>query len=172
MSYADSRYSHNMGYSYNNTSEAYDMSYADMPEPTPITKVRHIIRKKYIKAKEPMPVSIVRTFLTIVVVFALSLATLAIYAQNSSQKDELVNMQEQVATLEESNKYLEESINESLDLKKIEKEALLLGLQKPAEYQTVSISVPKESYTVQYGDSSETSNTLLDTIKNLFKGLR
>lgn len=46
--------------------------------------------------------------------------------------------------------FLENSIEESLDLKKIENEAVKLGLQKPAEYQIMHIKVPKESYTVQY----------------------
>ena len=96
-----------------------------------------------------------------------------VFASNSTKRDSIVGMQEQVATLQEENMFLENSIEESLDLKKIENEAVKLGLQKPAEYQIMHIKVPKESYTVQYSQSNANESYLSKVwskIQRIFEG--
>lgn len=103
----------------------------------------------------------------------MALVNLIVFASNSTKRDSIVNMQEQVATLQEENMFLENSIEESLDLKKIENEAVKLGLQKPAEYQIMHIQVPKESYTVQYSQSNANESYLSKVwskIQRIFEG--
>lgn len=155
---------------YNYTSEAIDYA-----EDTGIT-VSHKKRKKkiaYAKAREVAPLSLLKTYGTIALIFTMALVNLVVFASNSTRRDKIIDMQEQVATLQEENMFLEDSIEESLDLKKIENEALKLGLQKPAEYQIMYISVPKESYTVQYSQSEGQDSYLSKVwakIQKIFEG--
>ena len=140
-----------------------------------ITATVDIPKKRIVfaRAREVAPLSLVKTYGTIALLFTMALVNLIVFASNSTKRDSIVNMQEQVATLQEENMFLENSIEESLDLKKIENEAVKLGLQKPAEYQIMHIQVPKESYTVQYSQSNANESYLSKVwskIQRIFEG--
>jgi hypothetical protein len=155
---------------YNYTSEAFD--YAGMAAP-PVRK-RKVKKKKrviYSKVKEVAPLSLLKTYGTIAVIFCFVLALLCLYASNSSLRMNLVSLQDRLVATQEDNEYIRVSIDENLDLDKIQTEAMKLGFQMPAEYQIMEINVPKDSYTVQY-DSSEddTEEGFWSFFKNLFKG--
>ena len=149
---------------YNYTSEALDYA-VDAGVSAPRKPKKRIV---FARAREVAPLSLVKTYGTIALLFTMALVNLIVFASNS-----IVNMQEQVATLQEENMFLENSIEESLDLKKIENEAVKLGLQKPAEYQIMHIQVPKESYTVQYSQSNANESYLSKVwskIQRIFEG--
>lgn len=135
-----------------------------------LVSLRRIV---FARAREVAPLSLVKTYGTIALLFTMALVNLIVFASNSTKRDSIVGMQEQVATLQEENMFLENSIEESLDLKKIENEAVKLGLQKPAEYQIMHIKVPKESYTVQYSQSNANESYLSKVwskIQRIFEG--
>ena len=154
---------------YNYTSEALDYA-VDAGVSAPRKPKKRIV---FARAREVAPLSLVKTYGTIALLFTMALVNLIVFASNSTKRDSIVNMQEQVATLQEENMFLENSIEESLDLKKIENEAVKLGLQKPAEYQIMHIQVPKESYTVQYSQSNANESYLSKVwskIQRIFEG--
>ncbi len=69
--------------------------------------------------------------------------------QISSLKDEL-------STLQNENIVLASEISDTINLDYIENRAVNeLGMSEPQSYQIKTISVPEQSYTVQYSDSSE-----------------
>ncbi len=79
-------------------------------------------------------------------------------------------MKAQLESIQEDNEYLRTSIEDNLDLKYIEQEAIKLGMQKPAEYQLMKINVPKESYTVQYDTKAQPEEqSFIDYVKSWFK---
>ena len=154
---------------YNYTSEALDYA-TDAGVSAPRKPKRRIV---FARAREVAPLSLVKSYGTIELLFTMALVNLIVFASNSTKRDSIVGMQEQVATLQEENMFLENSIEESLDLKKIENEAVKLGLQKPAEYQIMHIKVPKESYTVQYSQSNANESYLSKVwskIQRIFEG--
>ena len=155
---------------YNYTSEAFDYDVV----PAPSGKKRRTRKDKqvvYSRVKEAAPMSLFKTYGTIALIFCFVLGILCIYASNSSLRTSIVSLQDRLVATQEDNEYLRISIEDELDLDHIKSEALKLGLQMPAEYQTVEIDVPKDSYTVQY-DSAESNakKSILDYVFDLFKG--
>lgn len=154
---------------YNYTSEAFDYD-EDIRISAPRKRKKRVA---FAKAREAAPLSLIKTYGTIALIFAMALVNLVAFASNSTKRDSILAMQEQVAELTEENMFLENSIEEGLDLKKIENEAVKLGLQKPAEYQIMYINVPKESYTVQYSQSDANDgiiNKLWTKVQKIFEG--
>ena len=100
---------------YNYTSEALDYA-VDAGVSAPRKPKKRIV---FARAREVAPLSLVKTYGTIALLFTMALVNLIVFASNSTKRDSIVNMQEQVATLQEENMFLENSIEESLDLKKI-----------------------------------------------------
>lgn len=145
-----SRYSHMPRYNY--TSEAFDW----VVEDTAPLKRKNVRKKKvvYSKVKEAAPLSLLKTYTTVAVIFCFVLALLCVYAYNANSRTQIVVLQERLEAAQEDREYIELSIEEGIDLYKIQQEAMKLGLQMPAEYQIVEISVPKDSYTVQYDSGS------------------
>lgn len=159
-------------YIYNNTSEAYEL-YTE-PEVYSEPK-RH--RKRAKKAKEleksteTMPLGMLKVFVCIGVAFGMTIGFLNVTASNSARQTELLELKENLETINENNAYLETQLNETIDLKRIESIAeTRLGMTKPKSYQIKYIDVPKESYTVQYDTDSETHIGFMDIVRNLFKG--
>ena len=99
---------------YNYTSEALDYA-VDAGVSAPRKPKKRIV---FARAREVAPLSLVKTYGTIALLFTMALVNLIVFASNSTKRDSIVNMQEQVATLQEENMFLENSIEESLDLKK------------------------------------------------------
>ncbi len=153
------------GYSsYNSTSVARDYSYRSY---------NNAVKRKAVKQraqKESIDLSLPKTFATIAILFIFTLSLLCTYASNSNRRDNIAAMKAELETIQEDNEYLRTSIEDNLDLKAIEQEALKLGLQKPAEYQITKINVPKESYTVQYDTQPNVEEqSFWEYIKSLFK---
>ena len=153
------------GYSsYNNTSVAHDYSYRSYNK---------AVRRKAVrqhKQKESIALSLPKTFATIAILFIFTLSLLCTHASNSSRRENIAAMKAELESIQEDNEYLRTSIEDNLDLKTIEQEALKLGLQKPAEYQITKINVPKESYTVQYDTQPNVEEqSFWEYIKSLFK---
>lgn len=132
---------------YNYTSEAFD--YANDEAAVPVKK-RRTLKKKVVRVREAAPLSLIKTYTTIAVIFCFVLTLLCLYASNSSLKIRLVELQDRLVATQEDNEYIRISIEDNLDLVKIQEQAMKLGLQLPAEYQIVEINVPKDSYAVQY----------------------
>lgn len=131
--------------SYNNTSVAHNFYYDENIAVRRSKKSRPVQDKKEI-GQLNMP----KTIATIAVVFTLSLVLLCANAVNSSYRGEIASKQAELAEIQEENQYLKTSLEDNLDLDKIEDEAEKLGLQKPQAYQITEVQVPNESYTVQY----------------------
>ncbi len=131
---------------YNYTSEAFD--YVGDVVDTPLRKSKK--KKGVIRIKEAAPLSLIKTYTTIAVIFCFVLTLLCLYASNSSLKTRLVELQDRLVATQEDNEYIRITIEDNLDLAKIQEQAMKLGLQLPAEYQIMEISVPKDSYAVQY----------------------
>lgn len=153
------------GYSsYNNTSVAQDYSYRSYNKAVKRKAVRRSAQK------ESIDLSLPKTFVTIAILFIFTLSWLCTFASNSSRRDNIAAMKAELETIQEDNEYLRTSIEDNLDLKAIEQEALKLGLQKPAEYQITKINVPKESYSVQYDTQPNVDEqSFWEYIKSLFK---
>lgn len=171
----DSHGSYNRGYSsanrrynnarYNYTSEAFD--YASEITPPLKKKKKKVV---YSRVKEAAPLSLLKTYGTIAVIFCFVLTLLCIYASNSAMRTNLVELQDRLEQTEEDNEYIQISIDNSIDLEKIKTEAMKLGLQMPAEYQIVEIDVPKDSYTEQYkSESTDIEEGFWDFLKKIFK---
>ncbi|MDR4022670.1 MAG: hypothetical protein Q3W84_02480, partial [Eubacteriales bacterium] len=61
-----------------------------------------------------------------------------------------------LSTLQNENIVLASEISDTINLDYIENRAVNeLGMSEPQSYQIKTISVPEQSYTVQYSDSSE-----------------
>lgn len=154
------------GYSgYNNTSVAHDFYYE------PEVAVNH---KRRVNAsadkKEIRQLNMPKTIASIAVVFTLSLVLLCSYAVNSSYRGEIASKQAELAEIQEENQYLQTSLEDNLDLDKIEREAEKLGLQKPQAYQITEVQVPNESYTVQYDAQIATQDkSVWEFVKGLLK---
>lgn len=152
---------------YNYTSEAFD--YADTVQTTVRRKRKKAV--KYSRVKEAAPLSLKKTYGTIVVIFCFVMVMLCLYASNSSLRSELVELQDRLVNAQEDNEYTRLAIDENIDLNKIQSEAMKLGLQMPAEYQIVEINVPKDSYAVQYQSAeTETEEGFISFLKNIIKG--
>ena len=150
---------------YNYTSEAFDFDY-DMPRPVRKPKSKS---SKYKRVREGNLLSSKKTIPTIFVIFGLVLTLLCIYASNSLSKNKIVELQDKLEQAKIDVEYLNVSIENNLDLERIKNDAMKLGLQLPAEYQIVEIDVPKDSYTVQYGnESKEKEENLFSFIRNWF----
>ncbi len=159
-------------YLYNNTSEAYEL-YAE-PEvyTAPQSRRKRAKRVKELeKSTERMPLSMLKVFVCIGTVFVMTLGFVNITASNSAKQRELLDLKDKLETINENNAYLETQLNETIDLKRIETIAeTRLGMTKPKSYQIKYIDVPKESYTVQYDNDSQTHIGFMDIVRNLFKG--
>lgn len=132
--------------SYNSGSVAHDYFYD-----TDIPVVKHKKRTaKRAKEKEIKQLNMPKTIVSIAVIFTFSLALLCAYAVNSSYRGEIASKQAELADIMEENEYLKTTLEDNVDLNKIESEAKKLGLQKPQPYQITEVQVPNESYTVQY----------------------
>ncbi len=154
------------GYSsYNNTSVAHDYSYRSYEQ---AYRKKAVSRRR--REKESIQLSLPKTYATIAIIFIFTLSLLCTYASNSSRREQIASMKAQLESIQEDNEYLRTSIDDNLDLKTLEQEAIKLGMQKPAEYQLMKIKVPKESYTVQYDTNSRTEEqSFLEYIKSWFK---
>ncbi len=154
------------GYSsYNNTSVARDYSYRSYEQ----AHRKKTVRKRQ-PEKESIQLSLPKTYATIAIIFIFTLSLLCTFASNSSRRDEIASMKAQLESIQEDNEYLRTSIDDKLDLKALEQEAIKLGMQKPAEYQLMKINVPKESYTVQYDTNPHVEEqSFIDYIKSWFK---
>lgn len=162
-SYSSHRRYNNARYNY--TSEAFD--YASEITPPLKKKKKKVV---YSRVREAAPLSLLKTYGTIAVIFCFVLTLLCIYASNSAMRTDLVELQDRLEQTKEDNEYIQISIDDSIDLEKIKTEAMKLGLQMPAEYQIVEIEVPKDSYTVQYNsESTETEEGFWDLLKKIFK---
>lgn len=145
-SYSRSSYRYTPRYNY--TSEAFDYAIDEIA--TPVRKRKTLKKKRVIKVREAAPLSLIKTYTTIAVIFCFVLTLLCLYASNSSLKTRLVELQDRLVATQEDNEYIRISIEDNLDLVKIQEQAMKLGLQMPAEYQIMEINVPKDSYAVQY----------------------
>ncbi|MGN1318416.1 MAG: hypothetical protein ACI4VF_05315 [Lachnospirales bacterium] len=150
---------------YNYTSEAFDYANETVTPPTKNKKKKVV----YSRVKEAAPLSLLKTYGTIAVIFCFVLTLLCVYASNSAMRTDLVELQDRLVQTKEDNEYIEVSIEENLDLDKIQSEAMKLGLQMPAEYQIVEINVPKDSYTVQYeAETGGKEEGFWSFLKNIF----
>lgn len=158
----------NRGYgysSYNYTSVAHDYSYRSY-EHTSRNKAAVTRPRK----KERTLLSLSKTYVTIAILFTFTLSFLCAQASNTGRREEIASMRAQLAAIEADNEYLRTSIEDNIDLKALEQEAVKLGMQKPAEYQLMKINVPKESYTVQYDTKPQTEEqSFIEFIKSWFK---
>ena len=158
--------SQNRGYySYNSTSLA--QKYFEEAYNEANNKPKYV--SKRLRKKERKILSLSKTFTTIAIIFVYTLLLLSTLAYNSDIRESIANMASQLSTIEENSEYLRSSINESIDLKYIEQEAIKYGLQKPVEYQLVEIRVPKESFTIQYDTQPQiVEQGFFDYLKSLF----
>ncbi|MCI1959835.1 MAG: hypothetical protein LKJ25_09480 [Clostridia bacterium] len=141
---------------YNYTSNAYDYNYDDRKEF--IEKEREERRAEAI-LKRAAKIHRMKLFVSVVVVFVGSLATMSSYATVAKQR--VINEKEadSLNSLKNANDTLQGQISDSADLAYIEKEAKgKLGMREPQSYQIVYIDVPKQSYTVQYNDNKKMQN--------------
>lgn len=154
---------------YNYTSEAFD--YVSNENIHPKRKAKRKNKVVYSKVKEVAPLSLLKTYGTIAVIFCFVLTILCMYASNSNKRTNLVALQDRLEATQVENEYMQVSMEDNMDLAKIESEALKLGLQKPAEYQIVEIDVAKDSYTVQYDSKKDNDEEgIWAFFKNIFKG--
>ena len=161
--------SHSYSPRYNYTSEAFDLIHE---APIPYRKNKRSKRGNvvYKRVREAAPLSLLKTYSTIAVIFCFVLALLCMYASNSGLKTEISELQDRLVATQEDNEYTRIAIEDNIDLNRIQQEAMKLGLQTPAEYQIMEINVPKDSYTVQYeSEEADTEKGFWSLITNLFK---
>ena len=162
-------YENRYNYTYNNTSEAYEL-YTYEEDEIQSRRQKAKQAKEAALQREKMPVGMLKVMLCVAVVFGMSVTYLSVSAGNNARYREIVSMNEQLETLNENNAYLETRLNETVDLKRIEELASTrLGMSKPKSYQIKYIDVQKESYTVQYKTDSKDSLTFVEAMSNLFK---
>lgn len=166
--YRNSSYNYSPRYNY--TSEAFDLVH-DVPIPYRKNKKAKRGNVVYKRVREAAPLSLLKTYSTIAVIFCFVLALLCMYASNSGLKTEISELQDRLVATQEDNEYTRIAIEDNIDLNKIQQEAFKLGFQMPAEYQIMEISVPKDSYTVQYdSEEADTEKNFWSFFMNLFKG--
>ncbi len=156
---------------YNHTSSAlaYDFEPEEAPRPEVHRVVKKVVKSRYVKQSEVIPVGFRKAVFGIALIAVFIVVLLRFSLTNNAHRESIVAMQETVDELREDNKYTRQSIDESLNLKEVESKALELGLQKPAEYQMIDISVPRDSYAVQYNTEQSVHHSLVDTVKTLLE---
>lgn len=156
---------------YNYTSEAFDYAHYELTPPERRKKKTSKKKVRYARIREAAPLSMIKTYATIAVIFCFVLSLLCLYASNSNRRTEIANLENELLKAQDDNEYIKISIEDNIDLDKIQSEALKLGLQMPAEYQIVEISVPKDSYAVQYDTEEVTEKGgFWSFFTGLFKG--
>ncbi len=111
-----------------------------------------------------------KTIITILMCFSLLLCLLCFSAINSKYRTDIALKQAELSEIMSENQYLQTSLKENIDLNKIAKEAVKLGLQKPQAYQITEVEVPNESYTVQYDTEIEQqSDNIIDFFVKIIK---
>lgn len=124
--------------------------------------VKHITRYEYIKSSTGN----FKIYFSIATFFLFVIMFVGIFAINTKKEAEIVANTEELKKLEANNSILQNEITKNINLEEIEKIAKnKLNMQKPEAHQIVYINIPKQSYTVQYGDSGNNSE---DTDENSF----
>jgi|GEM_PF-1179275 len=113
------------------------------------------------------------SFLLVAVVFVGILSWVASTAHAAQRRYALTVAQSALKTIKQENSDLMKDLYEGYDLADIEYIATAkLGMTKPEEHQLVHISVPKQSYSVQYDNTVENEQKLplfsLSTLVNFF----
>ena len=192
------RYIQGGGY-YSHTSQAYKLeAYAQPAEeyepprrkrqaPSPAVKARPPKRAKKGKVQRgtPKPQTVYKInmqnhrafspmgFLMIAVVFGGILAWVVSTAHADQRRYALTAAQNALKTIKQENSDLQKDLYEGYDLAEIAYlAAAKLGMTKPEEHQIVHVSVPKQSYSVQYDNPVENDSVLssfnLSTLVNFF----
>lgn len=177
--------SYNYGYYsslYGNTSSAYKLYHEEEEQQyieVPVKKRKRVVQKAVAPKtkkrkivpilKEESVVSLPKLLVLVGIFLAFMLGFVYISANNTVTRDHILSMEEELDAIKEDNEYTRRSLNENINLKELEKKATALGLQKPAEYQKINITVPKESYTVRFEAKHSEHHTLVDAVKKLLE---
>lgn len=138
---------------YSNGNIAYDVEPAYYPQeqPAPVLHPRPRIKREIEKERQRITIHKIKIIMALAVVFICSIAVMGGNAILEKQRVVLSQMRSELSTIESENLTLQSEITEQLDLDYVSQEATTrLGMAEPKSYQIVYITVPKESYTLQY----------------------
>ena len=140
---------------YNTSSNAYAY---DWPQEQAIPQPRRRRRSVYQESKaerQARHVHVLTYICAAAVVFAGCFLCMSSVAAVSRQRVTNQDLNAQIIALKSQNHTIETELAEKIDLEYIEEQATTrLGMAEPQPYQIMYISVPKESYTVQYDVAS------------------
>ncbi len=141
---------------YNTGSNAY--AYDFLPEeqaPKPRRRRRTAIRQESKAERKERHIHVLKYICAAAVVFSGCFLCMSSVAAVSRQRVTNQNLNAQIIALQSQNHTMETELAEKIDLEYIEEQATTrLGMAEPQPYQIMYISVPKESYTVQYDVAS------------------
>lgn len=90
------------------------------------------------------------------VFFFCCVVTITAISSVAEMRYQISSLKDELSTLQNENIVLASEISDTINLDYIENRAVNeLGMSEPQSYQIKTISVPEQSYTVQYSDSSE-----------------
>lgn len=113
-------------------------------------------------------------FLLFGVVFVFVAASALVYINVMAMRasTDIDKLEKKLAMVVDENKQKEIRINQSLDMKVIEKRAIEeLGMQKPDNSQIVYVDVRKENHVEAVGDNKPKSGRNENSVKRFFKGI-
>ena len=144
---------------YNSTSSAYDYDYdrREIYEGEDKRKANSIkLKREALAEKKAGRAHGLKLICALMFVFSGCIVTMASYAAVDGQRVSNNALKTELSTLKNQNSELQAKIADETDLTYIEQEARgRLGMTEPQPYQLVYISVPQQSYTVQYEAGSE-----------------
>ncbi|GFI62382.1 cell division protein FtsL [Clostridiales bacterium] len=163
--------SYNVYTDYNSGSTAYDYDF----ELTQIEKPNKNIKKhkKVSRAIQDGRANIMHSIQLVAatgIFFFGCVITITATSSVSEMRFKISDLKEQLSTLQNENTVLLSEISDTINLDYIEKRAINeLGMSEPQEYQIKTISVPEQSYTLQYNDSeAELPEVNAELLKEFF----
>lgn len=159
MDYHSDRGYNNYG-RYNRGSEAYDL---DIKKAIEIEEKRQLDlarkHKQQVRERRERIVNIrhtIRLLFAVGVVFVGCVLTITAVSSVAQMRYKITELKEDLSVIQNENIVLASEISDTINLDYIEDRAINeLGMSKPQAYQIRTISVPEQSYTVQYKETED-----------------